>query len=394
MNPARVRRLLPATAGAIALLVALACGRSPGGAGSPHEDEHGHAADEHAEEGGGHAGQGPEEARFDLAGVRGVAFGPVGEPREEGAWFPAEAVAETSAAAAVTTPVGGIVAALLAEPGQVVARGEALVEVTSPEVADLRADWLLARARRVRAESEVRRERRLLAAAATSEREAEAAEAEAAEAAAAEEAARLALEGRGLDPQRPGTKLLVRAPRAGILASFAVALGEGVDAGQELGRLVAPGARHAQVELPLPGPAAWEPGAETEARHSDGRAWRARVVGVPAALSNETRRLTYRLRLEGEALPFAGTPLEVRVPLARAVILPQGAVQQIEGTWGVFVREGEAASFRPVRKGPELGADVLVLSGVAPGESVALEGAYLLKSLYLKQAGGGDAHDH
>jgi cobalt-zinc-cadmium efflux system membrane fusion protein len=83
------------------------------------------------------------------------------------------------------------------------------------------------------------------------------------------------------------------------------------------------------------------------------------------------------------------------VPLARAIVLPQSALQQIEGTWGVFVREGEEARFLAVRRGAELGGDVLVLGGVEPGQVVATEGAYLLKSLYLKLSSGGEtAHEH
>jgi cobalt-zinc-cadmium efflux system membrane fusion protein len=119
------------------------------------------------------------------------------------------------------------------------------------------------------------------------------------------------------------------------------------------------------------------------------------VEGTPAALSADTRRLVYRLRLAGDGgLPLAGTPLEVRVPLASAIVLPQEALQQIEGVWGVFVRDGARAGFRTVRKGPELGGDVMVLAGVAPGEEVATGGAYLLKALWIKQAGGGGGHDH
>ena len=127
--------------------------------------------------------------------------------------------------------------------------------------------------------------------------------------------------------------------------------------------------------------------------------WRARVEGVPQSLEAATRRLAYRLRIALGAgavgdLPLAGTPLEVRVPLPPGVVLPQTALQQIEGAWGLFVVEGDEARFRPVRRGPELGGDVLVLEGVTEGERVATAGAYLLKSLYLKRAGGGDAHAH
>jgi cobalt-zinc-cadmium efflux system membrane fusion protein len=82
------------------------------------------------------------------------------------------------------------------------------------------------------------------------------------------------------------------------------------------------------------------------------------------------------------------------VPLLKAIVLPQSALQQVEGTWGVFVKEGGEAVFRPVRRGAELGGDVMVLDGVKPGETVVSEGAYLLKSLQIKRKSGGEDHDH
>ena len=109
----------------------------------------------------------------------------------------------------------------------------------------------------------------------------------------------------------------------------------------------------------------------------------------------ETRRLRYRLRLAGGDPLVAGTPLEVRVPLPPGIVVPQDAVQQIEGEWGVFVVTDQAATFTPVRRGPELGGDVVVLAGLTPGQRIATSGAYLLKALVLKQAGGGEeGHAH
>lgn len=340
-----------------------------------------------------------EQARsVSLDGVRGVSFSTVGAPRVEGAWFAAEAIAEPSATTTFSAPVAGIVTALYFEPGRSVARGQAVVEIRSPELAEKKAEWLTARTRLAQATREVEREQRLLDGGATSKRDLEAAQLEAAVAESQEAAARLALEARGVDPASTGATYRVRAPRAGVLDAYAVAVGQGVQAGGDLGRLIERGASRVLVEIPLPGPAAWDQGAETEVRRSDGQRWRATVEGTPAGLSESTRRLAYRLRILGkpsEPLPLAGTPLEVRVPLARAVVLPQTALQQIEGTWGVFVSDGQRASFRPVRKGAELGAEVLILEGVSPDEKIATEGAYLLKSLYLKLAGGGgDEHGH
>jgi cobalt-zinc-cadmium efflux system membrane fusion protein len=372
-----------------ALVLALACRPTARG----HDEHDGEAhGDEHAERSEQGAEAGPR--RVKLAGVRGVSFTTVEPPREEGSWFAAEAIPEEGSVTVLTAPVAGFVVAFHAAPGTAVAAGAPVVELRSPELGDLHGALLAARARLARAEADLERERRLQAAAATSARDVEAAASEAAVARAEAEAARLALSARGVDPDRPSATLRVRAPRSGTLESLAVAAGEGVEAGEPLGRISGGAANRVRLELPLPGPDLWRPGVATEVRAADGRRWPARVEGIPASLDAQTRRLTYRLRLAGGHPPLAGTPLEVRVPLALAIVLPQAALQQVEGTWGVFVREGDEARFEPVRRGAELGGDVLVLAGVEPGQTVATEGAYLLKSLYLKLSGGGEAHEH
>ncbi|WP_243325150.1 efflux RND transporter periplasmic adaptor subunit [Geothrix sp. SG200] len=340
------------------------------------------------------ATRGDEPMHLPLKDIRGLRFLVVPEPKAEGAWYPAEAIGDESAQAILSSPVKGIVSAIQVPPGQHVAAGAGLFTVQSPELARLKADWLSTRAKRDRAEGELAREQRLFDAQAGSRRELEAARSEAATARAEEEAARLALEARGQNPETAGAVLTVKAPKAGTVTAYKIQLGQGVEAGQELGSFQAASAAIARLELPLPAPEKWQTGAVTEVRKGDGQRWKARLEGTPMTLTTDTRRLSYRLRLLGGPLPIPGTPLEVHVPLAKTVVLPQSALQQVEGTWGVFVKEGEEAEFRPVRRGPELGTDVMVLDGVKPGETVVGEGAYLLKSLQIKRKSGGEDHDH
>jgi cobalt-zinc-cadmium efflux system membrane fusion protein len=365
-----------------ALVAAVACDRKPA---APPETREAHKDE------GAH---GDEPLHLPLKDIRGLRFLVVPEPKAEGAWYPAEAIGDESAQAILSSPVKGIIAAILIPPGQHVGAGAGLFTLQSPELARLKADWLSSRAKRDRAESELAREGRLFEAQAGSRRELEAARSEAATARADEEAARLALEARGQNPETTGALLTVRAPKAGTVTAYKIQPGQGIEAGQELGSFQAASAAIARLELPLPAPEDWRPGTVTEARKGDGQRWKARLEGAPMTLTPDTRRLSYRLRLLGGPLPIPGTPLEVHVPLAHAVVLPQSALQQVEGTWGVFVRKGEEAEFRPVRRGPELGTDVMVLDGVKPGETVAGEGAYLLKSLQIKRKSGGEDHDH
>ncbi len=329
-----------------------------------------------------------------LKDVRGLRFMQVPEIKAEGAWYPAEAIGDESAQAVLTSPVKGIISAISIPPGKRVGSGTALLTLQSPELARLKGDWLASKAKQQRAEAELAREQRLFEAQAGSRRELETALSEAATAQADEEASRLALEARGLRPEAAGATFTLKAPGAGTVVAYKVQLGQGVEAGQELGGFQSGAASLARLELPLPAPQDWSPGTLTEVRRSDGQYWKARLEGTPATLTGDTRRLSYRLRLSGGPLPIPGTPLEVHVPLTKAIVLPQSALQQVEGIWGVFVKEGEEAVFRPVRRGAELGGDVMVLEGVKPGETVVGEGAYLLKSLQIKRKSGGEDHDH
>jgi cobalt-zinc-cadmium efflux system membrane fusion protein len=296
--------------------------------------------------------------------------------------------------AALAAPANGVVAAIHVAPGREVGTGTPLLTVRSPELATLAAALLSRRALREQAAAELAREERLAAAGAGAARELEAARAALRVARAEEEAASLQLEARGVAPGDAGASVAVRAPRRGRVTRYDVLSGEGVTSGQRLGTFATGRATLVGVELPLPGAPAWVPGAATTVRRGDGATWQARVEGLPTSVSADTRRLAYRLRLAGSEPPVAGTPLEVRVPLPPGIVVPQDALQQIEGEWGVFVADGEAAVFTPVRRGPEVGGDVVVLAGLSPGHRIAAAGAYLLKALVLKQAGGGEEHAH
>jgi len=372
---------------ALVLLTGVGCSKKSVAKAEKEHPEQGGKEGESAEtkEGGG--------IRLPLKEIRGLRFMVVPEPKAEGAWYPAEAIGDESAQALLTSPVKGIISNILVPPGRHVAAGSGLLVIQSPELARLKADWLSAKAKRERSDAELAREQRLFEGQAGSRRELELARSEAATAKADHEAARLALEARGVDPEAAGATFTVKAPKAGSVTAYKTQVGQGVEAGQELGGFQSASAAIARLELPLPAPRGWNPGSVTEVRRSDGQRWKATLDGTPTTLTSDTRRLSYRLRLMGGSLPIPGTPLEVHVPLATTVVLPQSALQQVEGTWGVFVKEGDDAVFRPVRRGPELGGNVMVLEGLKPGETVAGEGAYLLKSLQIKRKSGGEDHD-
>lgn len=383
--------LIPAATAALLLLAAPACDRAKAKAPEAHGPGDGHDHEKKAE--AGHEGHDHDEG-VSLEGIRGIRVMTVAGEHAESAWFPGEAVGDERAQAMVSSPVAGVVTKLLVPPGRKVGRGTAVAVVQSPELARLKADWLTARARRERVEADLAREQRLFDARAGSRRELEAAQSEAKVARAEEEAARLALEARGLTPESAGATFTVKAPDAGTVVTWKVVAGQGVAPGVELASFQAALASAVKVELAPGVGETWKPGHRVKVRASDGRTWMAEVEGAPLALSAEARRQSWRLKLAGGSAPLPGTAVEVEVGLARAICVPQVAVQQVEGVWGVFVQEGERAAFRPVKKGAEHGLEVVILEGLKAGDRVVAEGAYLLKSAQMKAKGGEEGHVH
>jgi cobalt-zinc-cadmium efflux system membrane fusion protein len=75
--------------------------------------------------------------------------------------------------------------------------------------------------------------------------------------------------------------------------------------------------------------------------------------------------------------------------------VPAAALQRIEDEWVVFVPQSqERFEIRRVGRGRDLGGEVELLSGVKPGETVVVDGAFLLKAEADKSRGEGEEHEH
>ena len=73
--------------------------------------------------------------------------------------------------------------------------------------------------------------------------------------------------------------------------------------------------------------------------------------------------------------------------------VPRNAIQTVEDKPTVFVRTSEGFAARHVVLGLANGSEVMVLSGLAAGDSVAVANSYVLKAELAKGEGGGE-HDH
>jgi cobalt-zinc-cadmium efflux system membrane fusion protein len=87
--------------------------------------------------------------------------------------------------------------------------------------------------------------------------------------------------------------------------------------------------------------------------------------------------------------------LPVGEPGTRLLSVPLASLQRLDDGWVVFVpRATGVFAVRRVGRGRDLGGEVELVSGVRAGESVVVEGAFLLKAEAEKARGEGEHHDH
>ena len=131
-----------------------------------------------------------------------------------------------------------------------------------------------------------------------------------------------------------------------------------------------------------------------------GRTFPGRIVYLGDVLDPERRTVRARVEIPntGRALKpgmFAKATIQVGGGGAPLVVVPQDAVQEIDGRQVVFVPGERAGEFRPVpvEVGQPLdGGRVAVLSGLAPGSRLVVSGAFLLKSELAKGEIGEHGH--
>jgi len=116
----------------------------------------------------------------------------------------------------------------------------------------------------------------------------------------------------------------------------------------------------------------------------------ATIVALDARVERATRNAWVRARIEGAA-PAPGASVRVRVPIGdplSAVAVPVSSLRKGPGGDHVFVLEPDDAGhlrahLRAVQSGAMLGDEVLILSGLEAGESVAASGSFKLREAVL-----------
>lgn len=294
----------------------------------------------------------------------------------------------------VSAAIGGRVVSLTRNLGQSVGRGQTLAIIESREAASLNAEIEAARARLSLAESNLRREQRLFNERVSPEQDLIAARTAATE---ARIALRLAQQQVAAAGGGGGTlnRIAVASPLSGQVVARSVTLGQTVAADAELFRVANLSRVAVTLALSPADAGKVRPGSEIEIVAGD-RKTVARVDFVSPILNETTRLATVIAIIDNSAGQWrVGEPVTASIQLpgggAGSVLVPQSAIQTVEGRPTVFVRTDHGFKAVPVTLGNPSGDNVVVTAGLQGNEQLAGPNSFTLKA----ELGKGDAeHGH
>ena len=386
-------------AAVLAALLALAACTSndgEGASGAAAHDEHGEgAAVAAAHDGHGEAGhdEGTEAAErsieMDAAALAAAGIelarleaGPV----EERLRAPGEVVADAYGTTLITPRVEGLVVRRLARLGDEVSAGAPLVTLSSVAVSEAQGELAIA-------EQEWQRVESLGADAVSGRRHAQAR--------IAVEQARAKARAYGLPGTargNPNGEFTLTAPHAGRITEDAFVVGERIEPGRTLFKLVDESTVWVDARLPAD-VARGVPGGSTATVVAGGTRLTGKVLRQAHRTSEATRNATIRIEVPNlddrlHAGDYVDVYLENEGETRPQLAVPTNALVLLDGRPVVFRRDASGALVPvEVRTGAVIGDRTLVEEGLMPDDVVVVDGAFALKAKLLKaQLGEGHAH--
>ncbi len=191
----------------------------------------------------------------------------------------------------------------------------------------------------------------------------------------------------------------IRSPIAGVVTAVEVAPSESILSSDVLAEVV--DLREVWVladvyEKDL-GQIALRKPAEVRVSTYPNRSFPGTVTAISDVLDEKTRTAKVRVEVDNPQLElklnmFATVWVPTR-EVVQALVVPDSAIQLIEGKECVFVRVGEGVfERRSITTGRTVDHQVEILDGVRSGEQVVAQGSFLLKSTLLRDQIGGHEH--
>lgn len=296
------------------------------------------------------------------------------------ATLPAMIAPPPNARVAVAAQLPGVVTRVFVVEGQDVRVGQPLATVSSRDIVTLGAELARARARLDVARANAARLAQLA-------KEGIVAPARADEASAQFHQAQVDVSEQGrlismANGSTGGAGYTLTAPIRGRISMMTIETGKALDPGAAPFVIDAGGPMQAQAQLPERLIGKIQPGMTVRAAGAEGK-----VLAVGTAIDPATRSASLTASLQGSGSVRAGQALSLAVmgPAPQgAVRVPGDAMAQIGGANVVFVRSAKGVVARPVtlaEGGEGAEGERIILSGLKPGEEVAMSAVSELKAL-------------
>lgn len=335
-----------------------------------------------------HADEHPIQLSPDALPRLGIVFSSLKSGAEgSGPRFPATVISSPEGASTLTAPYAGVIESWLTTPGAPVRAGQDLVVIRSQDVLSVQQAWMSALTEREAARAELERSERLQKEGIVSSQRVLQSRRAYDQAAFAQQAAEEALRRVGftserLDAMRAKGEGLGRyrlmATSEGVVTRRVGTLGDFIEANSTLFRLRSVGPNWIELQVPARVGSGVSLGqklrlsageAELVLRHKDhGVDDRSQTIGLFAEFEDETPHL-----------PGQIVSVEIPPP-ADGILVPSTAVVHSGDETSVFVRTERGIEMRKITTQP-VGVDYLALSGIQPGEHVAVRGAAVLKGI-------------
>jgi cobalt-zinc-cadmium efflux system membrane fusion protein len=313
---------------------------------------------------------------------------------------------DQSAYAEVGTPVAARVTRLRVNAADSVSAGQVLADLTSPELARLRAEYLSARARLTLAESALERKRSLAAEKIAPLREVQEAESTAGEARAAVRTATAEIAAFGVDPpaderdEAASSNFVLVSPVSGSVIERKAVLGQLLDPASPAFRVGNLATLWLTVHAFERDAVRIETGAAARVSFPalPGQDFTGTVASVGRQVESESRTVPVRIDIKNSGNRLRpGMSASAAVPVgttgAPILTVPVAAVQRMRNEWCVFLpMDANHFEIRRIGRGRDLGGEVEVLSGLKAGEQIVVDGAFLLKAQAENGEGGHDEH--
>lgn len=270
--------------------------------------------------------------------------------------------------------------------GDSVKAGDVLVQVESMEAATIAAERNITSARAELARKVYAREASLFKQGVTPRQEVEAAQA--ARAVAEAEARRAASVARAANVSKDGASIAVVSPIAGKVTALTVTLGGFVQPQTELFRVAGAGQPLVEASVAAIDIGRIATGGRATIVPASGTPVEATIRSVTPTVSSTTRAARVLLTpVSPDAKLVVGEGVRVRLHLKNGnggMVVPEDAVQNIQGRDVLFVRTEAGFRATPVLVGTRSGGMAQIVDGVRVGEQVATRNAFLIKADMIK----------